>query len=112
VKDGTVDVTAQWVRTSWTKRSRGGPAAARRNAVPVGFPLPQVPLEGAHVVWAAERYGFEPRERRADLGGIGVTLRERDGRLRVFAHAGPLSGLPPRRRRPPAVWLRPGQWVR
>ncbi|MFD7130855.1 hypothetical protein [Streptomyces sp. NPDC059894] len=32
-----MDVTVQWIRTSWTKESRGGEAAARRNAVPVGF---------------------------------------------------------------------------
>ncbi|MEV6055189.1 hypothetical protein [Streptomyces sp. NPDC052107] len=30
-----MDITAQRVRTVWTKRSRGG-VAARRNAVPVG----------------------------------------------------------------------------
>ncbi|MER6734470.1 hypothetical protein [Streptomyces puniciscabiei] len=105
-----MDITVQWVRTFWTKRSRGGAAAARRNAVPVGFPLPEVPLGRAHVVWVAERHGFEARERRADPGDIGVSLRERDGGLRVFAHTG--FGLPARPRRPPAVWLRPGQWVR
>nr|BFD80695.1 hypothetical protein StreXyl84_00960 [Streptomyces sp. Xyl84] len=40
---GAVDITAQWIKTSWTKQSRGGDAAARRNAAPVGSSLPQVP---------------------------------------------------------------------
>ena len=105
-----MDITVQRVTTSWTKRSRGGAAATRRNAVPAGFPLPVVPLDRAHVVSVAERHGFEPRERWTDLGDIGVSLRERDGSLRVFAHSG--FGLPARPRRPPAVWLRPGQWIR
>ncbi|MGW7522413.1 hypothetical protein [Streptomyces sp. NPDC054783] len=105
-----MDVTVQLVRTVWTKRSRGGAAAARRNAVPVGFPLPEVPLDGAHTVWVAERHGFEPRESRTDLGGISVSVRERDGGLRVFVHNG--FGVPLRPRRPPAVWLPPGKWLR
>ncbi|WP_033222593.1 hypothetical protein [Kitasatospora phosalacinea] len=65
-----MEITVQWVRTSWTKRSRGGEAAVR-------------------------------------LG-----LHERDGRLRVLPDIDPLYGLPPRQRRPPAVRLLPGQWVR
>ncbi|MGJ5756012.1 hypothetical protein FB563_7710 [Streptomyces puniciscabiei] len=107
-----MDITVQWVRTFWTKRSRGGTAAARRNGVPVGFPLPEVPLDRAHLVRVTERKDFTPEESRMDLNGIPMSLRERDGTLRVFAHCGPLSGLPPRPRRPPAVRLRPGQWVR
>jgi hypothetical protein len=35
-----MDVVAQRVRTTWTKRSRGGPAASVRNRVPVTFPRP------------------------------------------------------------------------
>jgi hypothetical protein len=38
----SVDIVAQWVRVSWTKRSWGGSAAALRNAVPVAFPLPEI----------------------------------------------------------------------
>lgn len=34
-----------------------------------------------------------------------------DGRLRVELVATPF-GMPRRWRRPPAVWLRPGEWVR
>ncbi|MFD9062386.1 hypothetical protein ACFVZ3_12775, partial [Kitasatospora purpeofusca] len=33
-------------------------------------------------------------------------------RLRVLPRVDPLFGLPPRLRRPPAVRLRPGEWVR
>ncbi|EWC60966.1 hypothetical protein UO65_3699 [Actinokineospora spheciospongiae] len=32
-----VDVVVQWVRTWWTKESRSGVAAARRNALPTVF---------------------------------------------------------------------------
>lgn len=41
-----VDVIAQRVRTKWSKRSRGSPGAAIRNAVATSFPLPsgQPPL--------------------------------------------------------------------
>jgi hypothetical protein len=40
-----------------------------------------------------------------------VDLREAYGGLRVQLVATPF-GMPRRWRRPPAVWLRPGQWVR
>lgn len=119
-----VPVTVQWVRTSWTKRSRGGEAAARRNAVPVGFALPggvvssgraaskgrPVPL--AHTVAVREWEDFTPVEGRAELKNVDVQLRRVDGRLRVLPRVEPMFGLPPRPRRPPAVRLVPGQWVR
>jgi hypothetical protein len=119
-----VPVTVQWVRTSWTKRSRGGEAAARRNAVPVGFALPggvvssgraaskgrQVPL--AHTVTVREWEDFTPVQGRAELKNVDVQLRRVDGRLRVLPRVEPMFGLPPRPRRPPAVRLVPGQWVR
>ncbi|MGW3356912.1 hypothetical protein ACWDFL_16030 [Streptomyces bungoensis] len=107
-----MEITVQWVKTSWTKRSRGGEAAARRNAVPFGFPLPQLPSELAHFVQVSERDDFEPRSSQRDLRGIGVSLRDEGDRLRVLARVEPLFGLPPRPRRPPAVRLLPGQWVR
>ncbi|MGW4561721.1 hypothetical protein ACWEN3_04685 [Streptomyces sp. NPDC004561] len=107
-----MEITVQWVRTSWTKRSRGGAAAARRNAVPAGFPLPPAPLPLAHVVRAAERDDFVPRESRAELRDLALSLRQGEDTLRVLARVEPLFGLPPRPRRPPAVRLRPGQWVR
>ncbi|MFE4513596.1 hypothetical protein ACFRMQ_05245 [Kitasatospora sp. NPDC056783] len=107
-----MEITVQWIRTSWTKQSRGGEAAARRNAAPVGFTVPQAWASSAHVVRMCERDGFAPRESREELGGVDVGLREADGRLRVLPRVDPLFGLPPRPRRPPAVRLFPGQWVR
>ncbi|MFF3334146.1 hypothetical protein ACFYWX_32135 [Streptomyces sp. NPDC002888] len=77
-----MDVTVQWVRTSWTKQSRGGAAAALRNAAPVGFVLPHGVAPLAHTVRMQERDDFT------------------------------LFALPPRRRRPPAVRPAPGRWVR
>ncbi|MEV8546124.1 hypothetical protein [Streptomyces sp. NPDC051572] len=113
-----VPVTVQWVHTSWTKRSRGGEAAARRNAVPVGFAVPdgvvlperRPPL--ARTVRVREWEDFTPVEGRAELKNVDVQLRRVDGRLRVLPRVEPLFGLPPRPRRPPAVRLVPGQWVR
>ncbi|MEV0175804.1 hypothetical protein AB0I00_32405 [Streptomyces sp. NPDC050803] len=64
-----MDITVQWVRTSWTKQSRGGEAAARRNAVPIGFSLPRVPSGLAHFVQMSEHDGFEPRSGEKDLRG-------------------------------------------
>ncbi|MER7179446.1 hypothetical protein ABT404_08170 [Streptomyces hyaluromycini] len=107
-----MDITVQWVKTSWTKQSRGGEAAARRNAVPLGFPLLHVPAEQAHFVQMSERDDFEPRSSQRDLREIGVSLRDERDRLQVLARVDPLFGLPPRPRRPPAVRLLPGQWVR
>ncbi|MFF9126616.1 hypothetical protein ACF09J_25590 [Streptomyces sp. NPDC014889] len=107
-----MEITVQWTRTSWTKRSRGGEAAARRNAAPIGFALPHIEGAAAHVIRMHERDGFEPHENEEDLSKVDVQLRETDGRLRVFPRVQPLFALPPRPRRPPAVRLVPGQWVR
>lgn len=107
-----MEITVQWIRTTWTKRSRGGDAAARRNAAPVGFRLPQRTGSGAHVVRMHERDGFTPIEAWEDLSAVDVDVREADGRLRVFARVKPPFAIPPRPRRPPAVRLPPGRWVR
>ncbi len=107
-----VEITVQWIRTSWTKQSRGGEAAARRNAAPVGFAVPSVPPSFAHVVRMHERDGFEPHGVEEDLRKVDVQLREADGRLRVLPRVQPLFAIPPRPRRPPAVRLASGQWVR
>jgi hypothetical protein len=111
--DQVVDVAAQWVRTSWTKRSRGGPAAARRNAAPVGFALPTLRCPVVHEVLMDEADEFEPREslRDGQPDRADVLLEESDGRLRVELVV-TRWGLPRRRRRPPAVWLELGEWVR
>ncbi|MGW3102793.1 hypothetical protein [Streptomyces sp. NPDC001100] len=107
-----MEVTVQWVRTSWTKRSRGGEAAARRNAVPVGFPLPDGSAQSVHTVRMHEKDDFAPYDGLAERKQVAIQFRETGGRLRVFPRVDPLFGLPPRRRRPPAVRLVPGQWVR
>ncbi|MFE5594220.1 hypothetical protein [Streptomyces sp. NPDC056549] len=107
-----MEITVQWIRTSWTKQSRGGEAAARRNAAPVGFAVPSVPPSFAHVVRMHERDGFEPHGVEEDLCKVDVQLREADGRLRVLPRVQPLFAIPPRPRRPPAVRLASGQWVR
>lgn len=111
--DRCVDVVAQWVRTSWTKRSRGGPAAARRNQAPTGFVLPALTCPAVHEVRMDESEDFRPREslRAGVPDRSGVRLREVDGRLRVELVVTPF-GMPPRWRRPPGVWLTRGDWVR
>ncbi|MFF1414555.1 hypothetical protein ACFVX6_33065 [Streptomyces sp. NPDC058289] len=105
-------ITVQWIRTSWTKESRGGEAASRRNAVPAGFALSHDEASFAHVIRMHERDGFEPNDSREDLSKVDVQLHEPDGRLRVLPRVQSLFALPPRQRRPPAVRLIPGQWVR
>ncbi|MBE1498498.1 hypothetical protein H4696_005598 [Amycolatopsis lexingtonensis] len=105
-----MDVVAQWVRTTWTKRSRGGPAAAARNRVPVAYPLPA----GAslHLVDVDESTGFEPRFALRPIGELdGVTLREADGELTVRLELARMS-WPRREWRPGPVRLRPGEWLR
>ncbi len=102
----------QWVRTSWTKESRGGESAACRNAAPIGFPLPHASSSLAHVVRMREENGFQPHDTLENLSKVDVQLREVEGCLRVFPRVQPLFALPPRRRRLPAVRLVPRQWVR
>jgi hypothetical protein len=86
-----MEVAAQWVRTSWTKRSRGGVEARRRSAVPVVFPLPETALPMTHEVTLDERSLFVPREvlHRAEPAAEEVELTEDGGMLRVFLTAYP-----------------------
>ncbi len=109
---GLVDVVVQWIRTSWTKRSRGGAAAATRNAAPVGFPVAAAQAPFAHIVVMREQDGFRPAESIGALASADVSLRHVDTRLRVFPQVRAVFALPPRRRRPPAVHLIRGEWVR
>lgn len=111
-KNPAVDVIAQWVRTSWTKRSRGGAAATHRNAVPSGFPLPSIQSPLVHTLVMAERDNFEAREslHYGEPDQADVLLGEADGRLRVELVVTPF-GMPRRRRRPPAVRLSQDEWV-
>ncbi|MEU4525581.1 hypothetical protein AB0F52_43515 [Amycolatopsis sp. NPDC024027] len=105
-----VDVVAQRVRTTWTKRSRGGPAAAVRNRVPIAFPLP--PGVELHDVHVDESTGFEPRFALRPLGELeSVTLREAEGGLSVLVTPS-LWGTPKRNWRPSPVRLEPGEWLR
>ena len=111
-KGVAVEISVQWIKTSWTKRSRGGEPAARRNAAPIGFQLRQMPPSVAHFIRMSEQDGFEPHESELDLDKVGLNLRDEGGTLRVIARVEPLFGLPPRPRRPPSVRLAPGQWAR
>jgi hypothetical protein len=108
-----MDVVAQWVRTSWTTLSRGGAEATRRNAVPVAFTLPEPGSPLSHEVVADEWTRFAPRWRvwHAEPERDDVELTEEDGALRVHLVPAPF-GRPTRWRRPPAVRLAAGQWVR
>ena len=106
-----MDVTVQWVRTTWTKRSRGAPLADARNRAPVGFVLPAGPSPLLHEVLMAERNDFRPqfvvteglpaRER--------LHLRENGDALTVQLRDG--FGVPVRSHRP-SVTIQRGEWMR
>jgi hypothetical protein len=106
-----MDAVVQRVRTSWTKTSRGGPEAARRNAAPTVFLLPPGLSSALHEVAMRESDFFEPRMQVRDLSSPGVILREVDGLLRVDPPVVTIFAMPRRTRRPPAVRLAPGQWL-
>ncbi len=53
----------QWISLSWGKAARGGPLATRRNACPVGLPLPDHPQPFTHRVVMSQWGDFEPRSR-------------------------------------------------
>ncbi|MFD4249957.1 hypothetical protein ACFWQL_09485 [Amycolatopsis thermoflava] len=107
-----MDVVAQWVRTWWTKESRGGAGAARRSRVPIAFCLPESAAPLVHEVTIRESDGFRPAAR--VLTGVPdkteVDLQEADGALRVMLRSAQFHNLV--RRRPPAVRLRPSEWLR
>jgi hypothetical protein len=109
-----MELVVQWVRTSWSKQSRGGAAAARRNAVAAGFELPDIPRPFVHEISMREADDFRPRSSAGVWSGTdkGVRLKEADGQLLVQALVPVLFDIPPRRRRPPAVRLTSGQWLR
>ncbi|MEQ4302217.1 hypothetical protein ABNF97_12625 [Plantactinospora sp. B6F1] len=106
-----MDVTVQRIRTTWSKRSRGFPQAALRNAAPTAFPLPADPAPMLHEVVMREENDFVPDVRivhdlplRHELG-----LRLMRDVLRVQLPAG--FGVPVRNHRP-VVTLQHGEWVR
>ncbi|MGW1727980.1 hypothetical protein ACWCQK_34360 [Streptomyces sp. NPDC002306] len=111
-----METVVQWVRTTWTKQSRGGLGAVRRNATPMAFPLPLGSPPFMHEVRMREAEDFQPRSVMHDSmpdssTDAGVLLREVDGLLRVQLVATPF-GMPRRWRRPPAVRLAHGEWLR
>lgn len=75
----------QWVRVYWTRRTRGGRAAAKRNALPQAFPLPNAEPPFVHEVWMSESRDFEPVSELKDglPGEDQVELTESDSRLYV-----------------------------
>ncbi|WP_055633446.1 hypothetical protein [Streptomyces griseoruber] len=107
-----MDAVVQWVCTSWTKKSRGGSEAGCRNAAPTAFLLPPGMSAGLHEVAMRESDSFEPRTQVRDLSAPGTILREADGLLRVDPPEVSMFAMPRRNRRPPAVRLAPGQWLR
>jgi hypothetical protein len=88
-----VIIVVQTLETSWTKASRGGPAAARRNGTPKLLDLPALlPERSEHdVVWHAVRFGepdFTPTVtlRALPLAQIrvaGLDLKQVDGHVHV-----------------------------
>jgi hypothetical protein len=63
-----MEIIIQAIQTVWTKASRGGPGATRRNAVAEAFPLPLpdhrrgtvLPAYFLHQLHCAERAAFHP----------------------------------------------------
>ncbi|MFC8431134.1 hypothetical protein [Streptomyces sp. NPDC057253] len=106
-----MDVVVQRVCTSWTKKSRGGSEAARRNAAPTAFLLPPGMTAGLHEVAMRESDFFEPSTEVQDLSAPGTILREVDGLLRVDPPEVSMFAMPRRNRRPPAVRLARDQWL-
>ena len=114
-----MDVVAQWVSTEWTKLSRGGKAAARRNAAPVGFRLPALHAGVVHEIVMTERndfepiesLGIEPPEREPSLARCGLRLVRKEKRIRVELVPA-RAGVPSPGRRPSGVWLEQGEWLR
>lgn len=105
-------VIVQRVQTWWTVRSRGAPAATARNATPTAFRLPPDLGFAVHEVVMRERDDFEPHTHHSDLSDPGLPLHTIDAALRVGPPTIPLFSAPRRNRRPPAVRLAPGQWLR
>lgn len=91
-----MEAVVQWVRTSWTKQSRGERGATRRNAAPTAFPLPPLQPPFVHQILMNEYDDFQPH---ATLDGnppktmsdSGVHLRDDNGLLRVHLTVTPTA---------------------
>ena len=100
-------------RLSGRKQSRGGHHAARRNALPTAFALPQNHASLTHEVTMHEHDGFQPviSLHNGAPSRDAVQLRSTDDLVRVELI--PTAwGMPRRHRRPPAVRLPRGHWLR
>ena len=106
-----MDAVVQRVRTSWTKASRGGAGATRRNATPTAFLLPPNLRAGAHEVLMRESDAFHPSARELDFSELETIPRVVDGLLRIPPPQYSALATLPRSTRPPAVKLSPGQWL-
>jgi hypothetical protein len=106
-----MDVTVQWVRTSWTKRSRGAPHADARNRAPVAFVLPPGPSPLVHEVLMQESDDFRPRFEVTDTLPAKTRLRLRERGEALTVQVGIGFGAPCRGYRP-SVTIRPGEWLR
>ncbi|MCX2952215.1 hypothetical protein [Lentzea sp. NEAU-D7] len=106
------DVVVQWVRTEWTKQSRGEPGATRRNAVPVGFALPHL-KPAVHEVRLREWEDFAPvwSKESDEIDRLALTLRE-DGDVLSVQLQDTMHATPRRWNRPSPVRLARGEWVR
>ncbi|MGI5502769.1 hypothetical protein [Lentzea sp. CA-135723] len=106
-----VDVVVQLVKTEWTKDSRGGSEAARRNAAPVAFVLPHL-RPAVHEIRLSEP-DFTPvwAKERDEIDRITLTLREDDDVLSVQLQDTMIAS-PRRWNRPSPVRLARGEWVR
>ncbi|GGN25153.1 hypothetical protein GCM10011609_79280 [Lentzea pudingi] len=105
-------VVVQWVKTEWTKQSRGEPGATRRNAVPAGFALPHL-RPAVHEVRLLEWEDFAPvwSKESSEIDRIALTLREDDDVLSVQLQD-TMYASPRRSNRPSPVRLQRGEWVR
>ncbi|WP_229071756.1 hypothetical protein [Actinoplanes sp. DH11] len=108
-----MDVVTQWIRTTWTKQSRGGSAAARRNSAPIAFPIPADGLPLLHEVEMSEGDDFSPRfSARRELPDPARIALHQAGRL-LSVELVPEPGTRPARwHRGSMVLLAPGQWLR
>jgi hypothetical protein len=113
------DFVVQHACVTWTKASRGGAGAARRNAVAHGYALgqPAPGGRGVHHVRLDERAGFAAVAEWTPLPGPD-RWRDHELRLRVDGDALLVRlepgayGMPRRDCRPPAVRLAAGEWLR
>jgi hypothetical protein len=114
-ENGSVDTVVQWVRTTWTKRSRGALEAWRRNAAPIAFPLPTTAAPFVHEVLMHEHDNFQPRftTMKAYPTPTPTTACSSEKTMDYCVHLVVTPfGTPRRWRRPPATRLAPVQWLR